>query len=969
LTPERWAQIEELFHLAAESDPQHRTAVLDEACGNDSELREQVEALLSSDHSARSKMQAAVRSEFESVVFSLTGTTVSHYRILGGVGGGGMGLVYRAEDTKLGRLVAIKFLPEESAKDPAALQRFEREARSASALEHPNICPIYEFGEHEGQLFLVMQLLEGQTLRELIASAEFGEPPFNIHRLIDVAIQISDGLNAAHSHGIIHRDIKPANIFVTIQGEVKILDFGLAKLAHTDAEPVESENNKSDQPVDLFLSRTGMALGTAAYMSPEQIRGEKLDARADLFSFGLVLYEMATGQRAVTGETGPELQHAVLNEIPVSPRRLNRDLPPRFERIILKLLEKRREARHQSASELRTELQKLRARMDPRRALWLAMGAGSIVLVIAISSFWFIRRQSVLPMPELKLRQLTANSPENHVSGGMISPDGKYLAYSDSKGLRLKVIDTGDTRVIPKPKELEGQNFEWKCGAWSPDSSRFLANSIPAGKNIGEIGDDDMTTWSVPVGSEIPQKLRAGAFAWSFSPDGSLIAFGTNNGSHGPREIWLMDASGEHARKLLESGDEDTINTASWSADGQRMIYVRERGAGVKLYSQDLTGGPPTLLERPSEIKDKKIDFGITLPDGRSIFSVTEEGTIGTATCNFWTVQNDLRTGEVIVKPRRITNWAGFCMDPTSVTADGKKLVFLQMAGHPTIHVADLQGNGTRISNERHLTLTESMDVVADWTPDSRSIIFWSNRTSQAGIYKQTLDEDTPKLLMTTQQDLNICCVTPDGHWFIYMLSAKPSRPGATGDLMRIPIAGGAQQKLFSVRNVSWWGCARSPSDLCAIAERSDGDKEVIITSFDPEKGRGAELTRIAVDPNVSDWTIALSADGKRFAVIQGPQMPLQILSLKGEVIQTIKIPEWSKSSAIEWAADGKALFVPLVSPGGAELVHINLRGEIHLIRENFGKDYTAGVPSPDGRHLAIETTADNKNVWMMEDF
>jgi serine/threonine protein kinase len=968
LTPERWAQIEELFHLAAESDPQHRTAVLDEACGNDSELREQVEALLSSDHSARSKMQATVRCEFESVVFSLTGTTVSHYRILGGLGGGGMGLVYRAEDTKLGRLVAIKFLPEESAKDPAALQRFEREARSASALEHPNICPIYEFGEHEGQLFLVMQLLEGQTLRELIASAESGEPPFNVHRLIDLAIQISDGLNAAHSYGIIHRDIKPANIFVTIQGEVKILDFGLAKLAHTDAEHVESENNKSDQPVDLFLSRTGMTLGTAAYMSPEQIRGEKLDARTDLFSFGLVLYEMATGQRAITGETGQELQHAVLNEIPVSPRKLNRDLPPRFERIILKLLEKRREARHQSASELRTELQKLKIRMAPRRALWWAMGAGSIVLVIAISSFWFIRRQSVLPMPEMKLRQLTANSPENHVSGGMISPDGKYLAYSDSKGLRLKVIDTGDTRIISKPKELEGQNFEWKCSAWSPDSSRFLANSFPAGKNIGELGDDDVTIWSVPVGSEIPQKLRAGAFAWSFSPDGSLIAFGTNNGSHGPREIWLMDASGEHARKLFESGDEDTINTASWSADGQRMIYVRERGAGVKLYSQDLTGGPPTLLERPAEIKDKKIDFGITLPDGRSIFSVTEEGTIGTATCNFWTVQNDLRTGKVIVKPRRITNWAGFCMDPTSVTADGKKLVFLQMAGHPTIHVADLQGNGMRIANEHHLTLTESMDVVADWTPDSRSIIFWSNRTSQAGIYKQTLDEDAPKLLMTTQQDLNICCVTPDGNWFIYMLSAKPSRPG-TGDLMRIPIAGGAQQKLFSAMNVNWWGCARSPSNLCAIAERGERGKEVIITSFDPEKGRGAELTRIAVDPNVSDWTLALSADGKRFAVIRGPQMPLQILSLKGEVIQTIKIPEWSKSSAIEWAADGKALFVPLVSPGGAKLVHINLRGEVHLIRENFGGDYTAGVPSPDGRHLAIETTADNKNVWMMEDF
>src|SRR5205814_9033182 len=230
-----------------------------------------------------------------------------------------------------------------------------------------------------------------------------------------------------------------------------------------------------------------------------------------------------------------------------------------------------------------------------------------------------------------------------------------------------------------------------------------------------------------------------------------------------------------------------------------------------------------------------------------------------------------------IVKPRRLTNWAGVCMDPTSVTSDGKKLAFLQMAGHPTVYVADLQANGTRITKERHLTLTESMDVVADWTPDSRSILFSSNRNSQAGIYRQTLDEDAPKLLMTTQQDLNICCVTPDGQWFIYMLSVKSSQTVATRDIMRIPIAGGAQQKLFPGKNVNWWGCARSPSDLCAIAERSEGDKEAIITSFDPGKGRGAELTRIALDPNVTDWTLALSGDGKRFAVIRGPEMPLQI--------------------------------------------------------------------------------------------
>ncbi len=367
-------------------------------------------------------------------MFPLAGEAISHYRILDGLGGGGMGLVYRAEDLKLGRRVALKFLPEESAKNPAALGRFEREARSASALEHPNICPIYEFGEHEGQPFIVMQLLEGQTLRELISAADPGEPPLSPGKLFDLAIQIADGLEAAHQKGIIHRDIKPANIFVTQQGQAKILDFGIAKLVHSGTEEgdeFESDTRDGGNPRettrettppatgDLFLSRTGVAMGTAGYMSPEQARGEKLDARTDLFSFGLVLYEMATGQRAFKDDTGPALHQAILTQVPVPAREVNPQLPAKLEKSSTVPSRKIAERVTSPPRTLRTDLLDLKHDLEqkPFARRW-KLAVGSFALLLAAAAFWFARHEpSSAQTPDVKFQQLTINSAENPCDG------------------------------------------------------------------------------------------------------------------------------------------------------------------------------------------------------------------------------------------------------------------------------------------------------------------------------------------------------------------------------------------------------------------------------------------------------------------------------------------------------------------------------------------------------------------------
>ena len=333
----------------------------------------------------------------------LIGKRVSHYRVLDMIGGGGMGLVYKAEDLKLGRRVALKFLPDELANDTVALRRFEREAQTASSLNHTNICTIHEVEEYDGQPFIVMELLEGETLRDSLATAQ--SKAVSLDRLLDIAIQICGGLQAAHQKGIIHRDIKPANIFLTTSGQVKILDFGLAKLAiatdEAGSEPAEepppscahsAASGSTLAGGDATLTRTGEAMGTAGYMSPEQVRGEKLDARTDLFSFGLVLYEMAAGQRAFTGETGAVVRDAILNNSPVPVRDLNFSVAAKLVTTIDRALEKDREKRYQSAAEMRADLEQLRSGRQRawlrNRWAWLMAAALPVILAAGGGLYW-----------------------------------------------------------------------------------------------------------------------------------------------------------------------------------------------------------------------------------------------------------------------------------------------------------------------------------------------------------------------------------------------------------------------------------------------------------------------------------------------------------------------------------------------------------------------------------------------------
>lgn len=792
MKPEQWQQAREVLADALELKPEDRPAFLDRVCSSDKSLRREVERLLSSSGEAQSSF---LRSSALHITL-MPGTKLGDYEVQRLLGSGGMGEVYRARDTRLGRDVAIKVLPSFLSTDPDRLRRFEQEARAAAALNHPNILAVFQMGTYEGAPYLVSELLEGGTLREQLVRG-----PMPLRKAIDHGVQTAHGLAAAHEKGIVHRDLKPENLFVTKDGRVKILDFGLAKLTQ---QPTISDQSA---PTVSAQTEPGVVMGTVGYMAPEQVRGKAVDHRADIFAFGAILYEMLMGKRAFQKPTSAETMSAILNDDPTGISQIVPNLPPALSRVVHRCLEKNPEQRFQSASDLAFALEALsdssayssagtvQLSSTPTSA-WTLSALSLLLLAIAGIAWWFMRVPGTGSAPTLTLTRLTSDS--GLTTDPAFSSDGKLLAYaSDRTGegnldIYVRQVGGGEPlRLTRGPGDKHEPTF-------SPDGTTIAFRSEQEGGAgiyvVSALGGTNRRI--VPEGDQ-PQ----------FSPDGHWLVYSLQVGScfsaRNLCRIYIVPSGGGESRQLRP--DFAAALYAVWSPDGQHLLFLGSpddklpEEQGFDWYVTAFDSGPAIKTGALEATRNAKLSASVSpssaaprwmldspawQPQGDALVFSAQSGD----STNLWRIRISPKTWKVTGPPQRLTSGAAKEQAPSVALGPGGivRLAFASLTDNPAIWSLPIDPNQGRVTGRpKRLTQGSAADFHPALSPDGSKMVWVSARSGSPEIWIRDLRTGQDSMLTANRTDKWHPRFSPDGSKISF---------GAEPNIYVMPVTNGAPE-------------------------------------------------------------------------------------------------------------------------------------------------------------------------------